>query len=126
MLRLSLCLAVAALALPLLAETPTGKKHALIVGVSKYDSAHFPALQWTENDAEKMANLLEKQGWTVRVLTNARGARKDADMPTAENIRKEIDALADGKKRSDLVLLALSGHGIQLAVDDPDEKGKPR
>src|SRR5262245_25822112 len=93
------------------AERPAGRKYALVVGVSGYDSDLLPRLRYTENDAEKLAEVLRARGFLVRLLTTSRGKKDEKDAPTAKNLRAALDALAEGKKRGDLVLLALSGHG---------------
>src|SRR5688500_5955430 len=41
------------------AGAPSGKKYALVVGVRDYDSAKFPNLKYTENDAEELAKVLQ-------------------------------------------------------------------
>jgi formylglycine-generating enzyme required for sulfatase activity len=105
---------------------PVGGKFALVVGANKYDSAVLPPLKYAENDAEELARALKDAGFTVRLLTTSLGKKKAADAPTAANVRKEIAALLEGRKRGDTVLVAMSGHGVQLVVDDPDGKGEPR
>ncbi len=125
---------IAALALPGVpalgsARPPVGKKYALLVGVREYDSMHFPPLRFTENDVEELAALLARPGSgfaQVRVLTTTRGKKNPADAPTAANIRKALNELLAGKGKRDLVLLALSGHGIQLDVKDPEGEKEPR
>jgi uncharacterized caspase-like protein len=62
----------------------------------------------------------------VRVLSNARGKKDKADAPTAANVREALAALVKRKKADDVVLVALSGHGLQLEVADPDEKDRPK
>jgi formylglycine-generating enzyme required for sulfatase activity len=105
---------------------PEVRKFALVVGANKYDSAVLPPLKYAENDAEALAKALKDAGFTVRLLTTGLGKKKAADAPTAANVRKELAALLEGRKRGDMVLVALSGHGVQLVVDDPDGKGDSR
>jgi CHAT domain-containing protein len=114
---LSLCVAAAAL-LETGQAQPAGKKHALLIGVRKYDSSKFDALQYTENDVDELEKLLSgKAGFTsVRVLSSTRGESRAADAPTAENIRAAIKALLARKKRDDTVLVALAGHGMQATI----------
>jgi formylglycine-generating enzyme required for sulfatase activity len=104
---------------------PEVRKFALVVGANKYDSAVLPPLKYAENDAEELARALKDAGFTVRLLTTRLGKKKKADAPTAANVRKELAALLEGRKRGDTVLVAMSGHGVQLVVDDPDGKGDP-
>jgi hypothetical protein len=106
---------------PTSAEAPAGRKHALLVGVRDYDSAKFPKLAYTENDAEDLADVLGKAGYSVRVLTTSRGARRKADLPTADNLHAAVKALLARRKRPDTVLVALAGHGMQVRVKERDE-----
>src|SRR5262249_13763223 len=46
--------------------------------------------------------------------------------PTAASVRKALAALTAKRKKDETILVALSGHGLQLEVHDPDEKGQPR
>jgi formylglycine-generating enzyme required for sulfatase activity len=112
---------------PGVAQTKKGKSHALLVGIRDYDHRSLTPLKYTENDVEKLAKLLDRPGspfrGNVRVLTSTRGAKDQADRPTAANIRKALAALLDDRTRRDTVLLALSGHGVQLQVADPAGKG---
>lgn len=120
--RLLTAVCLAALLSHLTAAPPEGKRYALVVGVGDYDSAHFAGLRYAENDAEKVGEVLTAKGYSVRLLTTARGRKDAADAPTARNVRAALAELVRGKGGRDLVLLALSGHGVQLAVNDPEDK----
>ena len=103
----------------------TGKKYALLVGVNTYTHKDLQPLKYTENDVEELAKLLGKESAgfaTVRVLTATRGKKNPKDRPTAANIRAAIAELAESMTGQDLMLLALSGHGVELSVSDPDNK----
>jgi outer membrane protein assembly factor BamB len=114
-----LSLAAGVLLAPGRAEPAQGKKHALLVGVRDYDSSKFDPLKYTQNDAEELARVLEKQaGFSVRVLTTSRGAKNKEDAPALETLRAAIKGLLAGKKRDDTVLIALAGHGMQAAVKE--------
>lgn len=105
-------------------DTPKGKKYALLVGVTEYKGEQFASLRYTENDVEKLADILKQAGFDkVRLLSNKVGKKDAADAPTAANIKKAIDELVEDKGRRDTVLIALSGHGANVRVEDPDEKG---
>src|SRR5438067_443029 len=60
----------------------------------------------------------------VQVLTNARGSNYNAAAPTAANIRSALEAMLRARGKHDTVLVALSGHGVQLEVKD--RRGKTR
>jgi formylglycine-generating enzyme required for sulfatase activity len=101
------------------AQTTKGKKYALLVGVREYDSAKFPTLEYTENDADDLAEVLAKQaGFSVRVLTTSRGKARKEDSPTGDNLRAAIQALLAKKTKHDTVLVALAGHGMQARVKE--------
>jgi formylglycine-generating enzyme required for sulfatase activity len=107
------------------AEAGTKKRHgyALLVGVRNYEHRSLAELKYTENDVEKLARLLDRAGSPyhsrVRVLSCTRGQKDKADRPTAENVRNALAALVKDRTRHDTVLLALSGHGVQLQVKCP-------
>jgi hypothetical protein len=119
-----------ALALPAQDRTKrTPRKVALLVGVKTYERPNkFPDLQYTENDVERLAELLRsKLGFdSVRVLTNTRGKADSKAKPTAANIKKALNELTTDRFPADTVLVALSGHGMELEVEDPDGKGRNR
>jgi formylglycine-generating enzyme required for sulfatase activity len=125
------CLVMAGLLLST-GHAQDGKKRgfALLVGVRQYDHVDLDPLRYTEKDAEELTSLIDRPGspfhGNVRLLTTTRGQRNKDDAPTAANIRKALEKLVAGRTRDDLVLVALSGHGVQLSVPDPTGKGKDK
>jgi TPR repeat protein len=118
------CLPLGATAQGLAAPTEgQGKKYALLVGVRRYDSIKFDALRYTENDVEELGKLLSARGGftSVRLLTTTRGEKSKADAPTADNVRAALKGLLARKTRHDLLLVALSGHGVQAKGKGGDE-----
>ncbi len=99
------------------ASAADGKKLALLVGVDKYaEGSGFRPLPYTERDVEQLAAILIKSGYRpedVRVLTIKRGNEDTRFFPSFRNIRREFDLLAKGRKPTDSLLVALSGHGIK-------------
>jgi uncharacterized caspase-like protein len=91
---------------PALSQTTEGKKYALLVGVNNYDHANFPNLKFAENDANELGAFLRTTGYQVTVL-----ASKDARLGS---VRAELTKLVKGRKRADLVLVGLAGHGLQF------------
>src|SRR4051812_46138994 len=80
--------------LPLRSDEPKGKKYALLVGVTRYDSKNFTDLKYAGNDADEMEKVLKKAGFTtVRILTSERGDKDGKDAPMAENIRTALKEL---------------------------------
>src|SRR5207249_105345 len=105
----------------------SGRKVALLVGVRDYErNDRFPNLQYTENDVEELAKILKAAGFEVRLLTSTRGKKDKNDSPTAANVRKALTKLLEKRQRDDLVVVALSGHGVELDVEDPRGKGRDK
>jgi formylglycine-generating enzyme required for sulfatase activity len=121
----ALLLAALALALPLAsgADKTKGKRYALLVGVKDYDHSKLSPLKYTENDVEALAKVLKDKGKfsSVALLTSSRGEKRAGDKPTGKNIRAALKALLAKKTRHDTLLVALSGHGLQLKVKKKDE-----
>jgi hypothetical protein len=59
-------------------------------------------------------------------MTTAAGKKDKKDAPTTANVRKAFADLIKGKGKHDVVLLGLSGHGIQLDVKDPNGEKEPK
>lgn len=79
-------------------------KFALLIGVSEYPEG-LSALPAALNDVEAMCEVLkcpEKGEFKVTTLLN----------PTADRLRKSIEAFFKNRASDDLVLLYFSGHGI--------------
>ncbi len=109
--------------LSLSAAQPRPAKVALLVGVNQYDKralAERP-LDYAERDVLELKEVLEGQGFTVRVLT---GSGRGNDRATKANIERALDdVLGPGRNARDIVLLGFSGHGTQLPLTD--ERGRP-
>jgi formylglycine-generating enzyme required for sulfatase activity len=124
LLGTGLCLLAAALILlgPGFAEPPKGEKVALLVGVKEYDHSKLPNLKFTDNDVEELAEVLRQAGYARVVLLTTRSGTTDKQLrPTGANIRRELQALLKGRTKRDTILVAFSGHGVQLTVKDRDE-----
>ncbi|MFO0811165.1 MAG: LCCL domain-containing protein [Gemmataceae bacterium] len=98
------------------AQTP-GKKYALLVGVQDYQN-ELTALKFAEADMTALARVLIANGYLERdviLMTQARGVQQLDFLPTAANIRKQLDLLLrDYLRESDTVLVAFAGHGVQF------------
>ena len=94
-------------------EIPQG--YALVYGVSDYYP--FPALNWTDDDAEDLAALLESKGWIVKLGLNA-----DADLAS---VTADVENLASVITEEDRFLFYFSGHGgyLNLGGGEPDSAG---
>jgi formylglycine-generating enzyme required for sulfatase activity len=105
--------ALVALAALALAESPAGKRYAILVGVKAYNHADLPDLEYTERDVEELEKLLKPAGYEVVLLTTAAGEKDEARRPTLANIRKALAATLKDITKHDTVLIALAGHGVQ-------------
>jgi formylglycine-generating enzyme required for sulfatase activity len=108
-----------------LAQTTTGKKHALLVGVRSYDHKKLEDLKYTENDVEELALALKGFNEVV-VLTSTRGAKRADAVPTAANIRKQLERLLQRATKHDTIVVGLAGHGLQIKVKVKDAAGQEK
>jgi len=105
------------------AEEPAApKKRALLVGVSTYRKAGLAdkPLPYAAPDMERLAKELTAAHWTVTLLTS-KGTTNDA---TRANVSTALDTLLNGVEASDLVLVALSGHGVQFKAQVETDDGE--
>jgi uncharacterized caspase-like protein len=101
------------------AQTPVGKKLALVVGINKYHDRMLPELPYAVSDATALAATLQKLGFEVVLLTDATGKKEASLQPSKENIEREVQALLKRcqPKKNDLVLMALAGCGVQIGEE---------
>jgi uncharacterized caspase-like protein len=105
-------------------EAKAAGKHALLVGVTKYD--HLPKdkhLSGPANDVRLMLQLLE-QGYqfaanAIVSLTEDEG--QPDRRPTRANIAREFRRLAEQAREGDQVVILLAGHGARQPAD-PDNR----
>jgi len=109
------------------AAPESGKRFALLVGVSSFESPKVfanPSLS-CENEIEDFGQLLTKQlGFDpaqVKVLTTARGKKAPDQAPTASNIVRSLELIRSEKGRDDFVLLAFSMPGGFITVQNRDK-----
>lgn len=92
-----------------------GKKLALLVGVEKYDHSKLDLLEFCGDDVATLEKLLTQQGFQCVVLRNQKEGPQPAaaQRPTAKNINEAVTGLLKGVTRDDLILVVLTGHGLQ-------------
>jgi uncharacterized caspase-like protein len=95
------------------AEEPKGNKYAVMVGVSDYDHPKLRKLSFAENDVVELGDTLRAGGFNVTRLSDGAGAKDPNLKPTRANIIRELDRVLNACTKHDLVLVALSGHGMQ-------------
>ena len=88
------------------------RKYALLVGVDDYITV--PKLKCCVNDMKTLENALMKIGFAgndIRILVT--GSNNFEDLPTKKNIEIAISDIVKKATLSDVVFIALSGHGAQ-------------
>jgi hypothetical protein len=117
------CFVVLGALVPGWSQETKGKKYALLVGVKSYDHSKLSDLKYTENDAEEMAAVLAEAKYDeVVVLTTTRGSKDDRKKPTKANLERELKRLLGKVTKHDVVLIGLSGHGVQYEVKQGNKK----
>jgi len=81
---------------------PRDIRIALVIGNGKY--ANLPKLANPTNDAQAMADVLGKMGYTTRLLLNA----------SEQDLRREVRKFAGESGKADVALVFYAGHGAQL------------
>lgn len=95
-----------------------GKHFALLIGVSRYDEGRMPELPGAEPDAMDLASVFASNGYgkeNIIAMTHRNGAEDPRLLPTSSNIRKQLKRIVKDKKPNDKLIVALAGHGFQIA-----------
>ncbi|MFL5327906.1 MAG: caspase family protein [Gemmataceae bacterium] len=100
---------------PIACAQGEGKKYAVIVGVREYQHPKLPKLRFTENDASELADVLKPAGYDVILLTDSAGAKDSTKVPSKANIEKAVSETLRKCQKSDTIVIALAGHGLQFA-----------
>lgn len=87
-----------------------GRKVAFLVGVNSYMKKEFRDLSYAEKDVSEVSKELKKQGFEVTLLLGKEATKSRMDS-TIEELIKPL-----GKE--DLVLVMLTGHGLQKTEGD--------
>ena len=103
------------------------KGYALIYGVADYGGGGgSPDLNYTDDDAEALAELLQSKGWDVRLRVDGNSGAE----ATLDRLVNDAEDLKGVMSKNDRLLFYFSGHGIYLnlngdepnaAADAPDE-----
>jgi hypothetical protein len=105
-----------------------GGKHALLVGVTKYDHlSRDKHLIGPANDVRLMRRLLEERyqfpAEAIVSLTEAEGSPDRR--PTRANIERAFHRLAEEAREGDQVVILLAGHGDRQPESDPPDPDFP-
>jgi uncharacterized caspase-like protein len=104
-------------------STAFGAKYAVLIGVNNYDNEgnqkrseeekrpfyKLQNLSYACADAIDLKKTLEKNGFTVSLLTDNEGEK-----PTKANINRALIEIFSKLKHDDTVFVSFSGHGVQL------------
>ncbi|MGO9471487.1 MAG: caspase family protein [Isosphaeraceae bacterium] len=95
----------------------SGRQRAILVGVNEYDHAKLKPLRYSVSDVTALAPLLRQAGYEIDLLTDDEGRKGASRRPTLANIRARLEAVITKSKRTDTLLIGLSGHGLQFGGD---------
>ncbi len=101
-----------------LADGESGKRAALLVGISYYHPDRFAELPGAEPDARGLARILKRNGYAnddVVLMSNRVGAENPKYLPTASRIRKQLRHFVKQHRDVDSLIVAFAGHGVQDA-----------
>ncbi len=91
-------------------------KHALLIGVTKYEHSGMTALKYPEDDASAVGELLSSGGYEVELLLG--------EEATGEAIRQRLETLRRQGTAEGVVVLGLFGHGVEIETVEGGEVAK--
>ncbi|MFO0808121.1 MAG: caspase family protein [Gemmataceae bacterium] len=97
-----------------------GQTYGVLVGVRDYKQDLEP-LKYTEADVGRLMVVLRDTGVpraNLTLLTRTQGSIDANFRPTADNIRRVLRSTTARCTKADRLIIALAGHGVQLAGDD--------
>ncbi len=86
---------------------------ALLVGVSNYEGTGLESLHFAARDVDALDVELRKLGFRTFVLRNGKATKK--------GIEAALEALVGERQKGQMLLVALSGHGVQSTGKDGKE-----
>jgi hypothetical protein len=101
---------------PLSSAQPAGKALgplALVVGVNNYQGTGLDSLNYAVRDATDLSDELKRAGFDVRLLKN--------DQATKKGIETALSELLEKRQKGQMLLVALSGHGLHSIGTDGKE-----
>jgi tetratricopeptide (TPR) repeat protein len=98
----------------------TGKRIAVLIGVNRYDNRNLADLEYAERDVMELSRVLEG-GYKIQLLLGS--SADEHKRATRANIETALNALfSSGLTKDDTVLIAIAGHGQQLAIPRDGQK----
>ncbi len=99
-----------------------GKRYALVIGVSRYNSNQFAPLEYATRDAQRVAAALERLGFEVTAMNKTIG-NPNLTPATPEVILEALQDCITKTTKEDTVVVYFSGRGVEL-VDPIAKAGK--
>lgn len=94
---------------------PAAKKVALLIGVNEYTKRGLTDLKFAEPDVVALSAALTDAGFAVKAI---RGAEGIGDKKSGREVYfSALNDVLRGVGKADTVVLAFSGHGVQLEVN---------
>ena len=93
-------------------EETAGTKYAVLIGVNDY--VRLSPLRYAKNDTEVLRDELYKTGFEERNVYTLTCGSVSKNLPTKENIELIVDVVLEQAKERDIVIIAMSGHGIEV------------
>ena len=93
-------------------ESATGTKYAILIGVNDY--VRLSKLRYAKNDIEALRDELYKIGFEEKNVSTLTCGSTNNKRPSKENIELFIEVVLEQAKERDIVLVAMSGHGIEV------------
>ena len=92
-------------------------KYAVVVGVETYDKGTFDPLDYANEDANGLGGSLDRLGFKTQIMTS--NAESSTLRPTTPlKIATIMKTVAGSCGEGDVLVISLSGHGVQFA-DEP-------
>jgi uncharacterized caspase-like protein len=95
-----------------------------LAAAPKCADSSLPTLKFAEQDVSRLAELLSRSGYRAEKIVHLapESARRDEELaPTRRNFLKQLSAIAARATEDDLLLIGLSGHGVQARIDGVDQ-----
>jgi hypothetical protein len=101
----------------------SGRYRALLVAVEEYKDSKdlLRPLRFPAQDVEEMAEVLEKLGYEVTLVTEKQGKANPDRIPSAANIIRHVDAAAAACGKGHTLVVAFAGHGLHLKTDNVEQ-----
>ena len=92
-------------------EETAGTKYAILIGVNDY--VRLSKLRYAKNDIEALRDELYKTGFEEKNVFTLTCGSEFKNLPTKENIELIVNVVLNRAKEGDIVIIAMSGHGIE-------------